>query len=684
MTADKSITKQVEELKARLNAAGVAYYIDSKPIMSDALYDELYQKLVLFERAYPELVTPDSPTQRVGAPASEGFKKIHHGTPMLSLDNIFDLKETLAFHARIQRSAANPDSIVYTAEPKFDGLAVKIQYDADGFFESASTRGDGLIGEDVTANVRTIRSVPLKVIGGALTVTGEVVMEKATFARLNAQRVAAGDSPWATPRHAAAGGLKQLDPRDTAARCLDFYAYGMENREMSGQYQALKTLGDLGFKTSRTLAVSTGSVKIIGPFIKTMHEERQTLPVEIDGVVIKVDNLDLQKKLGATSHAPRWATAYKFPAEEKTTLLRGVDFQVGRSGTITPVALLEPVSIGGTTISRVSLHNFDQVERLDVQIGDTVCVRRAADVIPEITGVDLSKRPADAAPLNRPKVCPECGTTLAKEEDAVAIRCPNSACPGRRIAWLQHFVRRDVYNIDGFGEKLAEMLVKRALVEEPYDIFKLTEADLLGLDGIGEKSAAKLVAAIQSRRIINFERFLMGLNIPLLGHHASKLIAKNFIDILDLMGVVKTIPSSFGIIRLASIEGLGNAVAESIGQGLLALEAAEKLPRWLAAVKIRYPQKPKAKVKARHSKTYVITGTLSEPRKEIEGAIIRSGCIVGGSVSKQTDFLVCGDKPGSKKAKAEKLGIPIITEQQLMVQLSIPPTGPETKRLVKL
>jgi DNA ligase (NAD+) len=675
MPIPEAVQKEINHLREQLTAAARAYYRDGISYIADADYDEMYQRLLNLETRYPDYVVPDSPTQRVGATVSEGFTKIRHGAAMLSLDNCFLHSDLMAFHQRVLKMN---DSPVYIAEPKYDGLSLKLQYDEAGMLKSASTRGDGYVGEDVTVNARAIQTVPLSISAvDPAAVIGEVVLNKANFERLNKARIAEGKAPWVNPRNAAAGGLKQLDPAETAARCLDFHAYGIDT-PCTTETEMLELLDAEGFMTPRALSF-VGPIEAIAKHFEYLKEHRSMLPFEIDGMVVKVFDQATREKMGASSHAPRWATAYKFPAEERTAVVLSIECGVGSAGTVTPVANIEPTFVGGVTVSRVSLHNFDQVEAMDIRVGDTVFVRRAGDVVPKITAVVLDSRPADATPYIAPTKCPVCGIALIRKAGVVAVTCPNTSCPGKLKAWLTKFVARDIYDIDGFGEKLAEALVDNGSVKAPYDIFNLTEKDLLAVDGFGEKSAAKMFATIQSRKIINFERFLMGLNIPLLGHHASKLLAANYTSLDDLLNALDVDALAEGLIRPASIDGLGTVVVENITTGVLVLEATGQLDKWTDIIGIRYPQKAPAAVGAAASgKTYVVTGTLSESRDIIHQKIIAAGGLCSGSVTKKTDFLVCGDKAGSKKTKAEKLGIEIITEAELLTHLT------STERTVKL
>lgn len=660
---DSQIIQTYTKLKDVINFHAIQYYIHAKAQISDADYDKLYQGLIELERKYPELVTADSPSQRVGAPPSGDFGKVAHAVKMLSLDNAFELVEFDAFHKRVAKLAETED-IIYTLEPKFDGLAVKLYYE-DGVLVKAATRGDGTTGEDVTANARTIRSIPLAIKNKApVNINGEILFEKAKFHVANQLRINEGKQPFANPRNAAAGSLKQLDSRETAKRPLDFYAYGIDDaldtHHITTQTEVIAWLSAYGFKISAANRYDLNYRSVIRAW--TMLEaHRNELPFEIDGSVIKINSLALQKKLGFTSHAPRWAIAWKFPAIEATTKVLHIHCQVGRSGALTPVARLAPVQVGGTTVSNVTLHNEDQIRRLDIRVGDTVFVRRAGEVIPEITEVSLGLRPEGTVPFKMPKNCPVCGAPVTRKEGEAATYCTNRTCPAQLKAWIRHFVSKDVYEIDNFGSKLVDALVDNGMVSHPLDIFSLTVDQLAGLDRMGPKSAAKVVESIKAKQEIPFDRFLMGLNIPLLGHTVSRLLMENF---ATLEALYKATPE-----QIQSIEGIGDGIVANIITGLFEIAHAEgkdNLDRWLTTVNIKYPEKTETPAKSNLcGETFCVTGTLSEPRDAIHRLIIANGGKVVTSVTKKLKFLVCGDKAGSKYDKALKLGITCVSEETL-------------------
>ena len=663
---DSQIVKTAVKVRDALNFHAHRYYVLNDPLVSDAEYDKLFQDLVLLEQKYPELKTPDSPTQRVGAPPAGDFAKFTHPKKMLSLDNGFEISDWLAFGKRMNKLTPTEDcDIRFTVEPKFDGLALKLYY-KNGLLVRAVTRGDGSIGEDVTANARTIKSIPLKLQDPAtIAVVGEVVFETAKFKRANEQRIAEGKQPFANPRNAAAGSLKQLDSRQTANRPLDFYAHGLDapGDIITSQASAMAYLNQQGFKVSDLNRYVLDNDQVIECY-RILQANREKLPFEIDGIVIKVDSFEHQEKIGFNSHAPRWALAWKFPAIEQTTVVLGIDCQVGRSGALTPVARLEPVYVGGTNVANVTLHNEDQIRRLDIRVGDTVFVRRAGDVIPEITKVALELRPEGTVPFEMPKTCPVCGAPAVRSAGAAVRYCENRICPAQLKAWLRHFTSRDVYDIDGFGDKLADILVDQELVKHPLDIFSLTIDQLAVLERMGTKSATKLVKAIQESREVPFDRFLMGLNIPLLGHTVSRLLMENFSSIGELMTVLPD--------QLEAIEGIGSGIAVNIVKGLHEIThgpESDNILRWVNAVTIRYPEKSSATTAPADTplggETFVVTGTLSEPRSKIQALIIANGGLIGSSVSKKTNFLVVGENAGSKYDKALKLGVTCISEKDL-------------------
>ena len=652
-----------EKTKAFLTKHSTNYYVLNNPTISDAEYDKVFQSLIELEKRYPEIITLDSPTQRVGAPPAEGFEKFTHSVPMLSLDNLFENIDWINFNTRVENTIQN--TVRYTCEPKFDGLALKLYYE-DGILVRAVTRGDGAIGEDVTANAKTIRSVPLRIsMSSPMNVIGEVVFEKDKFKIANERRLASGKQAFANPRNAAAGSLKQLDSRETAKRPLDFYGYGIEGINKS-QNDCLELLGAQGFKTSSDLNRFHLLASEVEAYYAELMAKRESLPFEIDGMVIKVQDFQLQKALGFTSHAPRWAIAWKFPAIEQTTEVLGIDCQVGRSGAITPVARLKAVNVGGATITNVTLHNEDQIKKLDIRVGDTVFVRRAGDVIPEITKVVLANRPEGTMPFEMPGTCPVCGDYAGRVEGEAATYCYNRECPAKLKGWLRHFVSRDVYDIEGFGSKLVDQLVDNKIVKHPLDIFELNISQLVSLDRMGEKSATKLIDAIQTKRSIPLDRFLMGLNIHLLGHTVSKILMKEFFTIDRLIKIVLNTPD-----QIAQIEGIGPGIADNIIVNISEL-VKEDIPngidRWLLTITIQPPKRTPVIAAGNDKlggKIYVVTGTLSESRDNIHSLIEANGGKVSKSISKKTDFLVCGQNAGSKKDKALKLGVTCISEDDL-------------------
>lgn len=655
------IEETVERLKAALRQAAHEYYVLDNPTISDAQYDRLFQKLLEIEAAHPELVTPDSPSKRVGAPPSGEFKQVTRHIPMLSLDNVFDLADFKAFHARMLKLLPGTFDLdpLYVVEPKFDGLAVEIVY-RDGLLVQASTRGDGLCGDDITPNICTIRSVPLNLRRKIdLEVRGEVLFETSKFKIANELRIASGKSPFANPRNAAAGSLKQLDSRETAKRPLDFYAYGIaESIDGATQTSILDYLEDCGFKVSEYSRYGLTAYEVID-YYEELLSQRDGLPYEIDGLVVKINSTDQQKILGENSHAPRWACAWKFPAQENTTVVKSIDYQIGRHGTITPMARVAPVKVAGTEIRNVTLHNFTQLKGLDVRVGDTVFIHRAADVVPYLTRVVLEKRPEGTVPIEPPAACPVCGAKVVQAEGVVAIYCSSQTCPGQLKARLAHFIGKDCWDLDGIGARFTDMLVDLGMVKHPLDLFALTKDQLLSLDRMAEKSVGKILKVIDERRSVPFDRFLRGLNISGLGRTVSRILSQNFDGIRALINATPE--------QLSSIEGIGEVVAQSVSAGLKAMIAppAPEMQQWLAAITITYPKKEAPLSNALNGKSFCVTGKLSQPRDDVHAWISSRGGKISSGVSKKTDYLVCGADAGSKMAKAEKLGVTVISEVEL-------------------
>ncbi|MBT2990210.1 MAG: DNA ligase (NAD(+)) LigA [gamma proteobacterium symbiont of Ctena orbiculata] len=667
MNRARDAAQRIESLREEINYHNRQYYVFDDPKISDAAYDRLLRELTQLESAYPQLVTPDSPTQRVGDKPLEGFDEVVHRLPMLSLDNAFDEAEMGEFERRIRDRLKldGDEAIRYLAEPKLDGLAVNLRYE-QGKLVQAATRGDGSRGEDVTSNVRTIKAIPLSLQGddwpGILEVRGEVFMPHAGFEALNRRARKTGEKGFVNPRNAAAGSLRQLDPRLTAKRPLSFYAYGLGEvvpAPIAEQQSAsIRRLQQWGLPISPLHDVVTGVDGCIDYFQRIV-QQRDELAYDIDGVVFKVDELELQQQLGFVSRAPRWAIAYKFPAQEETTQVEAIEFQVGRTGAITPVARLAPVFVGGVTVSNATLHNMDEVMRKDVRPGDRVIVRRAGDVIPEVVSVVAEKRQAGARRVSLPTACPVCGSDIIKPEGEAVARCSGGLyCPAQRKQALKHFASRKAMDIEGLGDKLVDQLVEQELVDTPADLFDLTLAQLSALERMAEKSAQNLLQALEKSRSTTLERFLFALGIREVGEATAQSLANQF---TSLDAIEEADEES-----LQETPDVGPIVAAHIHTFFRQPHNREVIGQLLAAG-IHWPAVEREPVEDRplSGKTVVITGTLSMPRDEIKQILQGLGAKVTGSVSKKTDYLLAGDAAGSKLAKAEKLDIAILDEAAL-------------------
>ncbi|MDR5813130.1 NAD-dependent DNA ligase LigA [Caballeronia sp. LZ033] len=649
-------------LRSELERANYAYYVLDQPDLPDAEYDTLFKELQGIESAHPDLVTPESPTQRVGGEVAEGFTPVVHDVPMLSLNNGFADEDIAAFDKRVS-DALDQAPVDYACELKFDGLAISLRYE-DGRFVQAATRGDGATGEDVTANVRTIRSIPLTLKGKhvpkRLDVRGEVLMFKRDFERLNQRQRDAGQREFANPRNAAAGGLRQLDSKMTAQRSLSFFAYGigvLDGAEMPATHTGLLDwYKDMGLPVNAERAVVQGADGLLG-FFRKVGEKRDKLPYDIDGVVYKVDRRDQQEQLGFVSRAPRFALAHKFPAQEALTQLVGIDVQVGRTGAITPVARLAPVFVGGATVTNATLHNEDEVRRKDIRIGDTVTVRRAGDVIPEVVGAILERRPADAREFVMPTECPVCGSKIERLPDEAIARCTGGLfCPAQRKQALWHFAQRRALDIDGLGEKIIDQLVEENLVRTPADLFNLGFSTLAALDRFADKSAQNLLDSLEKARNTTLARFIYALGIRHVGESTAKDLAKHF---GSLDPIIKAT-----VEELLEVNDVGPIVAEAIHNFFS--EAHNQHVIEQLRLKVSWPEgppAPKAPQGVLAGKTVVLTGTLPTlSREEAKEILENAGAKVAGSVSKKTDYVVAGAEAGSKLAKAEELGVPVLDE----------------------
>ena len=666
-----SLQQQIDTLRQDLRRYEYEYHVLDNPTIPDAEYDRLFHQLKALEAAHPELITADSPTQRVGAKPLSGFAQIRHEIPMLSLDNAFSDEEFYAFVKRIEdRLIRLPDPLTFCCEPKLDGLAVSILY-VNGVLTQAATRGDGTTGEDITANIRTIRNIPLQLLmdnpPARLEVRGEVFMPHAGFVRLNQHALEKGEKTFANPRNAAAGSLRQLDPKITSKRPLVLNAYGIGIAEgvdlPNTHYDRLQWLKSIGIPVNPEIRLCNGTDEVLD-FYRDIQNKRSSLGYDIDGTVLKINDIALQEKLGFISKAPRWAIAYKFPAQEELTRLNDVEFQVGRTGAITPVAKLEPVFVAGVTVSNATLHNGDEIERLDIAIGDTVVIRRAGDVIPQIIGVLHDRRPADARPIIFPKTCPVCDSAIVRIEGEAVARCTGGLfCAAQRKEALKHFVSRKAMDIDGVGGKLIEQLVDRELVHTPADLFKLDLTTLTRLERMGAKSAENALASLEKAKNTTLARFIFALGIREVGEATALNLANHF----------KTLEA----LQNADLEALQQVadVGEVVANRILAFWHE---PHNVAVVNDLIAQgvhwetvETKEVTENRFKgKTVVLTGTLTQMgRNEAKALLQDMGAKVSGSVSAKTDFVIAGDAAGSKLTKAQELGVTVLTEEEFLAQI---------------
>ena len=660
----KQARERVAAIREKLDYHGHRYYVLDDPEISDAEYDRLFRELIDLETEHPGLQTPDSPTQRVGGAPSEAFIKVRHRSQMLSLGNAFTPEEVEAFFKRVERGAGVVDA--YVCELKIDGLAMSLTY-RDGAYTRAATRGSGIEGEDVTANVRTIRSVPMQLkrvphgLPGEFEVRGEVYMPKARFAAHNAKLEEAGKRTYANPRSAAAGGVRQLDPQLTAARGLSTFMYQLDPPGPARtQAEVLDLLETMGFRVNPHRHVA-GSIDEVLAFIEHWREKRHDLDYETDGIVIKVSSLALQSELGKVSRSPRWAIAYKFPPEEVETEVLDIAVQVGRTGAVTPVAHLRPVLVAGSTVRRATLHNEDEVERKDVRIGDTVLLHKAGDVIPEIVRPVLEKRPRDAQPWVMPDHCPACDSTLVREPDEVVRRCINPLCPAQRRERLRHFASRAGMNIEGLGEAVIDQLVDAGFVADAADLFGVTVEQLLTLDGFAERSAEKLHGAIAARRSVPLTRLINALGIRHVGEHTAAVLAQHF-------GTAEALAAASAE-ELAEVEGVGPVVAQHVADWFAAGEGRELVSR-LHAAGVTSERVAAVAGGPWRGQSWVITGTLdSMTRPEAEERLRALGANPASGVSKRTHALVAGASPGTKLAKAQDLGVRVLDEEQFLAEL---------------
>ncbi|CEE00469.1 DNA ligase [Caldibacillus thermoamylovorans] len=655
--------KRVDELHKLLNQYGYEYYVLDKPSVPDSEYDKRMQELIALETEFPQLKTPNSPTQRVGGEVLEGFQKVRHRIPMLSLANAFNEGDLRDFDRRVRQTVGD---IAYVCELKIDGLAVSLRYE-NGVFVQGSTRGDGTVGEDITANLRTVRSIPLQLTEKVtIEVRGEVFMPKKSFAKLNKEREENGEILFANPRNAAAGSLRQLDPKIAASRNLDvfLYAIGENHLELIERHsEGLNYLDRLGLKTNQERRLCS-TIDDVLEYIKEWQEKRPDLPYEIDGIVVKVDRYDQQEKLGTTVKSPRWAIAYKFPAEEVMTKLIGIDLSVGRTGVVTPTGILEPVRVAGTTVQRASLHNEDLIKEKDIRIGDYVIVKKAGDIIPEVVRSVPEKRTGKENPFAMPTHCPACGSELVRLEGEVALRCINPKCPAQIREGLIHFVSRNAMNIDGLGEKVITQLFQENLVADVADIYKLTKEQLIQLERMGEKSVQNLLTAIEASKENSLERLLFGLGIRHVGAKAAKILAQTYEHIDRLMEAKEE--------ELQAITDIGEKMANSIVTYFQAPEVKELIDELKSlGVNVTYKGERPENIADIESpvvgKTIVLTGKLTNlSRNEAKERLEQLGATVTGSVSKKTDIVIAGADAGSKLEKAQSLDIEIWSEEQFL------------------
>ena len=660
----KSPRDRAEALRREIERHNRLYYVFDRPEITDAEYDKIFKELQDLEAAHPELVTPDSPTQRVGAPPRPEFAEVRHRTPMRSLSNAFDEAEVQAFDRRV-REGLEAEKVEYAAEPKFDGLAISLTY-RDGVFVQGATRGDGATGEDVTPNLRTLRAIPLRLPRGPeardLEVRGEVIMYQRDFEALNERQRTAGEKEFANPRNAAAGSLRQLDSRVTAQRPLRFFAYGVGAAPLAHwrtHAQMLDRLEEMGFAVSVERAVVRGADGLLGYFEK-IGRMRERLPYGIDGVVYKVNRLDWQERLGYVSRAPRFALAHKYPAEEQATVVLGIDVQVGRTGALTPVARLKPVFVGGVTVTNATLHNEDELRRKDVRVGDTVVVRRAGDVIPEVVSVRIEQRPAHTSLFHMPGSCPVCGSTVFRGEDEAVARCSGGLfCPAQRKQALLHFASRRAMDIEGLGERLVDQLVDQELVRTPADLYELDLDRVSALERMAEKSARNLLAALERSKSTSLERFIFALGIRNVGESTARDLARHFGRLERVMDA--------DLEELESVPEVGPVVARSIRQFFDERHNREVIAK-LRAAGVKWTEgKGMPAPRPSEIKTFVLTGTLpSLTRDQARELIEAEGHKLSASVSKKTDYVVAGADPGSKLAKAESLGIKVLDEKAFL------------------
>lgn len=670
MNLTPEIQQQVAQLRSQLQKAGYAYYVLDNPLMEDAVYDRLYRQLQDLEAEYPQLITPDSPTQRVGDKPASQFKSVKHNIPLYSLENAFNLEELAKWESRWQRQLDVVPDYEYVCELKIDGSAIALTYE-QGILVRGTTRGDGVTGEEITQNIKTIRTIPLKLNldnpPPRLEVRGEAFLPLDVFEAINRERTLGGEALFANPRNAAAGTLRQLDSQVVAQRKLNFFAYtldqdGEAREDLKSQWNSLEKLQQMGFlvNPNRQLCNSLGEV---AAYFETWDTGRKTLPYMTDGVVVKLNNYQLQQQLGFTQKFPRWAIALKYPAEESPTIVKDIIVNVGRTGAVTPMAIMQPVQLAGTTVQRATLHNSDRLAELDIRIGDTVIIRKAGEIIPEVVRVLPELRPQGTIPYQMPQKCPECHGVLVRPSTEAVTRCVNLACPAILRGNIIHWASRDALDIRGLGERIAILLIDNELVTSVADLYDLREEQIASLERMGNKSAANLVQAIAQSKTQPYDRLLYGLGIRYVGSVNAKILTQSFPTIEDLA------QASFEAIE--AVYGIGEEIAQSVFEWVRIPEN-QALIRKLQGAGLKFKavenqQQPNASQPVFAGKTFVITGTLpSLKRDQAQKLIEQAGGKVTASISKKTDYLLLGENAGSKLAKAEKLGIKQMSEAELL------------------
>ena len=671
MGVPESLKKRVSELRAELKRHAELYYVQDTPEITDFEYDQLLRELAAAEENYPELLTADSPTHRIGGAPREGFVKAEHSEPMMSLDNALDKDELRSFYFKTAQ-AFGMESVEVLCEPKIDGLAVSLVYE-DGIFTSGATRGDGRVGEDITANLRTIKSLPLKLrdmVRGRLEVRGEICMDKKGFAALNVAREEAGEPLFANPRNAAAGSVRQLDPKVTAARKLKIYLYQAVDPNRHGiksQKEMLETISRLGLPVQGSERLCS-SLKEVESYLEEWTEKRFEHPIDTDGVVVKLNDIAMRSMLGATSKAPKWAIAFKFPPEEKVTRIIDIEVTVGRTGTLTPTAVLEPVHLSGTVVRRAILHNQDEIDRKDIRIGDYVLVHKAGEIIPEVIRVEKERRPEGTAPFRIPEICPVCGSRVVRLTGESAIKCSNRSCPAQIIEGISHFASRAAMDIRGLGDKIVALLVEKGIVSDFADLYMISTEDLIPLERMGEKSARNITEAIEKSKKRPLGALINALGIRNVGERTANDLAEKFrsLELLSEIAANKTD-------ELESMEGIGPVIAESLRVFFLEPHNANVIRRLKEAgvnMAIEGPVKPRDDLPWSGLK-FVLTGELSSmTRSEASEKIRGLGGETSDSVSRKTDFVVTGENPGSKLLKARSLGIEVLEEEDFIKRLS--------------